>query len=92
MDIRSNLLAAMSGAPYRLGYDIGGGGWLLTHALPSDRDDSRKIDDRLALLDLFADAPSLATGERSRPTLVVTEEERKRARRKLAEAGANASP
>jgi lipopolysaccharide heptosyltransferase II len=92
MDIRSNLLAAMTGAPYRLGYDIGGGGWLLTHSLPSNRDDSHKIDDWLALLDLFADAPSLATGERPRPTLVVTEDERERARRKLAEAGAKARP
>ena len=89
MDIRSNLLAAMSGARYRIGYDIGGGGWLLTHALPSDRDNSHKVDDWLALLDLL---PGSAPTERSRPTLVVTEEERKRARRKLAEAGANASP
>jgi lipopolysaccharide heptosyltransferase II len=89
MDIRSNLLAAMSGARYRIGYDIGGGGWLLTHALPSDRDNSHKIDDWLALLDLL---PGSAPTERSRPTLVVTEEERKRARRKLAESGANASP
>jgi ADP-heptose:LPS heptosyltransferase len=89
MDIRSNLLAAMSGARLRIGYDIGGGGWLLTHALPSDRDDSHKVDDWLALLDLL---PGSAPAERSRPTLVVTEEERKRARRKLAEAGANTSP
>lgn len=89
MDIRSNLLAAMSGARYRIGYDIGGGGWLLTHALPSDRDNSHKVDDWLALLDLLPDSPPT---ERSRPTLVVTEQERKRARQKLAEAGANASP
>ena len=89
MDIRSNLLAALSGARYRIGYDIGGGGWLLTRALPSDRDNSHKVDDWLALLDLL---PGSAPTERSRPTLVVTEEERKRARRKLADAGANASP
>jgi ADP-heptose:LPS heptosyltransferase len=90
MDIRSNLLAAMTGAPYRVGYDIGGGGWLLTHALPSNRDDSHKIHDWLALVGVLDNATTV--GEPPRPTLVVTEEERKRARRKLAEAGANASP
>ena len=92
MDIRSNILAAMTGAPYRLGYDIGGGGWLLTHTLPSDRDNSHKIDDWIALLDLLGGAPSLANAGRPLPTLVVTEEERSQARKKLAEAGAKARP
>src|ERR1700730_10673309 len=43
MDIRSNLLAAASGASRRIGYAVGGGGWLLTDTLPSDRDDSHKV-------------------------------------------------
>src|SRR5215212_5565871 len=34
MDIRSNLLAAAIGARRRLGYAVGGGGWLLTDTLP----------------------------------------------------------
>ena len=42
MDIRSNLIAAMTRAPLRIGYDVGGGGWLLTNALPSDRSASRR--------------------------------------------------
>jgi heptosyltransferase-2 len=91
MDIRSNFLAAMSGAPYRVGYDIGGGGWLLTHTLPSDRDDSHKIDDWLALLEMLPGGARLTIDER-RPKLVVTEGERQIAREKLSERGAKASP
>jgi len=91
MDIRSNFLAAMTRAPYRLGYDIGGGGWLLTHTLPCDRDKTHKIDDWLALLDLLPDAGAPITDER-RPTLDVTEVERQWARKKLRERGARGSP
>lgn len=90
MDVRSNFLAVMTGAPYRVGYDIGGGGWLLTHTLPSDRDNSHKVDDWLALLDLLPGTAPLV--ERSRPALVVTQEERKLAGQKLAKAGANVRP
>ncbi|MCC7008734.1 MAG: glycosyltransferase family 9 protein [Acidobacteria bacterium] len=35
-DIRSNILAWMTGAPVRVGYDSGGGGALLTDAAPYD--------------------------------------------------------
>jgi len=91
MDIRSNFLAAMSRAPYRLGYDIGGGGWLLTHTLPSDRDSTHRIDDWLALLDLLPDAGAPTTDER-RPTLDVTTAEREGAQRKLRERGAKGGP
>jgi ADP-heptose:LPS heptosyltransferase len=91
MDIRSNVLAAMSRAPYRLGYDIGGGGWLLTHSLPSDRDTTHRIDDWLSLLDLLPDAGAPITDER-RPTVDVTAVEREGAQRKLRERGAKGSP
>jgi heptosyltransferase-2 len=91
MDIRSNVLAAVIGARRRIGYDVGGGGWLLTHALPSDRDNSHKIDDWLALLELLPETQASAA-ERPRPTLVVTKDERERARQKLTEAGARARP
>src|ERR1700686_2516993 len=47
MPIRSNALAAATGAPNRLGFDIGGGGWLLTRTQRSDRDGSHKIEDWL---------------------------------------------
>ncbi|MDP9200455.1 MAG: glycosyltransferase family 9 protein, partial [Gemmatimonadota bacterium] len=83
MDIRANFLAAMTGAPHRVGYDIGGGGWLLTDVLPSDRDDSHKIDDWLALLALLGDSQGSSSREQHLPTLVVTEAERAIARRNI---------
>jgi ADP-heptose:LPS heptosyltransferase len=93
MDIRSNFLAAATGAPYRIGYDIGGGGWLLTQALPSDRNGTHKIDDWLSLLDLMPGVvESPARRNREVPTLVVAEEERAAAREYLSIAGAGRSP
>jgi ADP-heptose:LPS heptosyltransferase len=91
MDIRSNFLAAMSRAPYRLGYDIGGGGWLLTHTLPSDRDNTHRVDDWMSLLDLLPDSGAAMTDER-RPTLDVTTVEREGAQQKLRERGAKGRP
>jgi heptosyltransferase-2 len=93
MDIRSNLLAAMTGAPHRIGYDIGGGGWLLTQTLPSDRDGTHKIDDWLALLDrLPGGAEPLASRGWQAPTLAVTEEERGAAHEYFSKAGAVRPP
>jgi ADP-heptose:LPS heptosyltransferase len=43
MDIRANLLAALSGARNRIGYDIGGSGWLLTETLQGNRDATHRI-------------------------------------------------
>src|SRR2546423_5979268 len=42
MDIRSNFLAAATGARQRIGYDIGGGGWVLPRSLPGERGESPK--------------------------------------------------
>jgi ADP-heptose:LPS heptosyltransferase len=93
MDIRSNLLAATTGATHRVGYDIGGGGWLLTQTLPSDRDATHKIDDWLALVTRLPGGRESPAGDgRQTPTLAVTEEERAAARKYLAEAGAESSP
>jgi lipopolysaccharide heptosyltransferase II len=91
MDIRSNLLAAMIRAPRRIGYDIGGGGWLLTDTLPSDRSRFHKIDDWLALLDLLPGKCPRA-GERLRPALTVTPGERDRARKTLQSLGVLEAP
>jgi ADP-heptose:LPS heptosyltransferase len=94
MDIRSNLLAAMTGAAHRIGYDIGGGGWLLTDTLPSERDGSHKIDDWLDLLDLTTAASGQlpAACRRPQPTLTVGEDELASAREYLSSAGADRSP
>jgi ADP-heptose:LPS heptosyltransferase len=91
MDIRSNLIAAMTRAPHRLGYDIGGGGWLLTNTLPSERSDSHKVDDWLALLDLLP-GKSTASPQDRRPMLVVTSAERERGRQALKSLGVVEGP
>lgn len=83
MDIRSNMLAAAIGAQRRIGYDVGGGGWLLTDVLPSRRDDTHKIDDWLALLPLIGGDSPTKVPKRRAPTLSVDEEEKSAARRKL---------
>jgi heptosyltransferase-2 len=80
MDIRSNLLAAMTGAEQRLGYNIGGGGWLLTNALPSDRDATHKTDDWLELLDLLPPTGDRVPAVPTLPTLTVGDDERAAAR------------
>lgn len=91
MDIRSNLLAAMTGARRRVGYDIGGGGWLLTNTLPSDRSESHKLDDWRDLLDLIP-GKSTQPSNRPRPTLTVTAAERTRADESLRALGVGERP
>ena len=83
MDVRSNLLAAITLAPRRIGYDIGGGGWLLTDALPSDREETHKHadwNDLLALLPVTGRPTKRAI---ARPLLVVTRDEKEEAERLL---------
>lgn len=82
MDIRSNLMAAAIGAPRRIGYDIGGGDWLVTDALPSERDNTHKIEDWLALIQLLDGATSPRI-ERTAPRLNVSENERIAAENRL---------
>jgi ADP-heptose:LPS heptosyltransferase len=92
MDIRSNFLAAATGAPRRVGYSIGGGGWLLTDALPSDRDDSHKIDDWLALMQCLQNSEAVSPTRRISPKLVVDRKEREAAAKALAAVAGDASP
>jgi ADP-heptose:LPS heptosyltransferase len=88
MDIRSNILAATTGARQRIGYDIGGGGWLLTDTLPSNRDEAHKVEDWLALIGRLDGSPTPLNVERVAPKLVVEEGETNAARKTLtAEAG-----
>ena len=97
-DPRSNLLAAMAGASRRIGYDLGGG-WLLTDALATDPDKHHKIVDWLRLLgplsteladaELLAETVQASTGA---PTLCVTEEEIRSAKKTLAALGVTAKP
>ena len=81
MDARSNLLTRRIGASRRIGYDFGGGGFLLTDALPAPPADQHKVDDWMGLLaPLMASRPN---GSDAEPQLRVLDEERSEARRVL---------
>ena len=76
MDIRSNLLAALTRAPRRIGYAIGGGGWLLTHSLPARRQRTHKIDDWLDLLALLPGKEAKRAPVSRLPYLAMSDSER----------------
>ena len=92
MDVRSNLLAAVTLAPRRIGYDIGGGGWLLTEALPSNRDDTHKHADWEDLLQLLPGEGRIPGRSPTRSLLVVTRDEKDDAERLLTGELGNARP
>jgi len=91
MDVRSSALAYATGAPTRIGYDFGGGGFLLTHALPASPDDDHRAHDWLTLLEPLDDGrwndggPSTPAelGKRFAPRLKVSLAERADAARLL---------
>ena len=82
MDLRSNLLTKSIGARRRIGYDFGGGSFLLTDAVTAPPADQHKVDDWNGLL-----APLKSDARRSTepvsPSLAVTDAERAEARRVL---------
>jgi len=90
MDIRSNLVTYLSGAPKRIGYRFGGGSFLLTDALPADPDAHHKVDDWLALLGPLDEAEAAASNFRRdtetaalKPLLRLSDAERELAREKF---------
>lgn len=91
MDARSGALAYATGAPTRIGYDFGGGGFLFTHALTASPDDHHRAHDWLKLLEPLDDgrwndgAPTTPTelGKRYAPRLTVSLAERADAERRL---------
>ncbi|HVF40785.1 MAG TPA: glycosyltransferase family 9 protein [Gemmatimonadaceae bacterium] len=83
MDLRSNLLTRATRAPRRVGYDFGGGGFLLTDSLPPPPLDQHKVDDWLALLGPVLPDWRQNTDDASLPRLVVTDEECEEARKFL---------
>jgi ADP-heptose:LPS heptosyltransferase len=92
MDIRANLLASLIGARHRIGYDVGGGGWLLTESLPSSRDETHKIEDWLDLLKLLGREGERAQGKRTTPRLYVSPAERSAAATTLRPGRTDPSP
>ncbi len=85
MDLRSNYLTWLTRAPRRIGYDFGGGSFLLTDAVPADPDRQHRVDDWLELM-----KPLGAEGK-FEPMLRVTAEEREAAQRVLADHGLSES-
>ncbi|MDQ3516245.1 MAG: glycosyltransferase family 9 protein, partial [Gemmatimonadota bacterium] len=80
MDLRSNILVALSGARRRVGFGYGGGDWLLTDAVPVDPKANHKVEDWLALMR----AVGCGSLEEQRCVLTTTEAERTAARALLA--------
>lgn len=82
MDLRSNLLTRSIGSARRIGYDFGGGGFLLTDALAAPPADQHKVDDWMGLLAPLQSAPS-GRAASPEPKLSVGNTEREEARRLL---------
>jgi heptosyltransferase-2 len=81
MDVRSNMLTRSIGAARRIGYNFGGGGFLLTDALPAPPADQHKVDDWMALLSPLNETASRRAAPD--PRLNVSEGERDEAARLL---------
>lgn len=73
MDLRSNVVTYLTGASRRIGFDFGGGSYLLTDAVPANPDEGHKVDDWHALL-----GPLRISSPRFGPRLAVSAEERAR--------------
>jgi heptosyltransferase II len=89
MDVRSNIVTYSTGAPRRIGYDFGGGAFLLTDALPARPSDNHRVHDWLALMKPLDDGrwgknmTAKILGKRFTPQLAVTSSERQSARLRL---------
>ena len=91
MDVRSSAVAYATRAPTRIGFDFGGGGFLLTHALPASPDDNHRAHDWLRLLEPLDDgrwndgdrSTPAELGKRFAPLLKVSPAERADAERLL---------
>jgi heptosyltransferase-2 len=82
-DIRSNVITYLAGARRRIGYDFGGGAHLLTDVLPSGSQNEHKLSDWLALLRPLG----VESRDGFSPSLTVTDEEKKLARRRMGAQG-----
>ncbi len=88
MDLRSNVVTYLTGAPRRVGYDFGGGAFLLTDAVPADPDRLHRVDDWLELMrPLAGDAEPDGAPESLGPWLAVSREEYEKAGAMLQAAG-----
>lgn len=87
MDLRSNIVTYASGARRRIGFDFGGGSFLLTDAVPASPDVHHRVDDWLSLLEPLGHARSSLDFS---PMLHVSETERTQAVERLGALGIGA--
>lgn len=76
MDLRSNILTRSIGAHRRVGYDFGGGSFLLTDAIPAPPAAQHKVDDWRGLLSAVESAALHRMPRDIEPRLTVTDRER----------------
>jgi ADP-heptose:LPS heptosyltransferase len=86
MDLRSNILTYLSHAPRRVGFDFGGGAFLLTDAVPAQPDEKHRVDDWLDLMRPLA-GESAPLWENVEPMLRVSDAESEAAAATLRKAG-----
>ena len=79
MDLRSNILTRSIGVKRRVGYNFGGGGFLLTDALPAPPADQHKVDDWMGLLAPLRDTAPGRVPAVPDPLLTVSEKEKSEA-------------
>ena len=79
MDLRNNLLTRSIRAGRRVGYNFGGGGFLLTDAVPPGPADRHKVDDWMALLDQLSGSSGGTEQAVPEPRLAVSSVERNEA-------------
>ena len=87
MDLRSNLLTHATRAQRRIGFDYGGGSFLLTDPVAAEPDKHHRVDDWVALARRFTSDSDLLQPENIAPLLCVSDEERDTAGAKLRESG-----
>ena len=87
-DIRSNLLLGLTGAPRRVGFEMAGGGALLTDRVAYDPVCHVSVNAARLVARAFDLPPADADAPRPRPTLTVPDDARRRAAVLLARAGA----
>ena len=80
MDLRSNILSILTRAPRRVGFDFGGGSFLLTDAMAADPPRHHRVDDWLSLVlplagDTIQRDPASGSDIRFMPFLAVSSDE-----------------
>ncbi len=91
MDLRSNVIAFMTGAARRIGYGFGGGAFLLTDPIKARPNEHHRVVDWMTLMSPLSQGESAESAEslahRLPPLLKVSDQERRTAAETLAAKG-----